>query len=81
MPERLYWISDIKPPTNISSSFYFNIDEVFNIINEGFIVWTFLYGLWTIELRKDLEIHIVVVKADKPSELQEKQNLPLHIGR
>lgn len=26
--DRLYWISDLKPPTNISNSFYFNIDEV-----------------------------------------------------
>ena len=30
--ERLYWISDIKPPTNVSNSFYFNIDDVFFMI-------------------------------------------------
>ncbi len=31
----MYWISDAKPPTNITNSFYFNIDEVqFSIIKD-----------------------------------------------
>jgi hypothetical protein len=33
--DRLYWISDVKPPTNISNSFYFNIDNVNACYNVG----------------------------------------------
>ena len=31
--DKLYWVSDAKPPTNISSAFFFNIDNVSDLID------------------------------------------------
>ena len=34
IPNKLYWISDSKPPQNYSSAFFFNIDNVSESILE-----------------------------------------------
>ena len=31
--DRLYWVADVKPPTNFKDAFFFNIDNVSTIYN------------------------------------------------
>lgn len=67
--ERLYWISDVKPPTNVSNSFYFNIDEVQFFLQVGLIIWAVLYGFRAVEFGQDVEVRFRAVETDFASKL------------
>ena len=52
--DKLYWISDVKPPQNIHNAFFFNIDNVsqpisayFDFYGTGPYLYALQQGLWS----------------------------------